>query len=74
METSQSEITCPDLTKIAKNALKNHVFDINKNPNEENHFKPIPNQFYGFCIVVPEFEFPETIDVEHEDVTNQKLI
>ncbi len=73
MKETQSEITSPDLTSIAQNVLKNHEFDINKNPNEENYFKPQNNGFYGFCIVVPEFEFPETLDIEHEDVTNLKL-
>lgn len=74
MQNSQSEITRPDLTQIARNVLENNEFDIDKNPNQENYFKPTPNSFYGFCIVMPEFEFPQTIDIECEDVTNQKLI
>lgn len=34
-----------------------------------------PCQFYGFFISIDDlFNEPEVIDIEHEDITNQKLI
>lgn len=36
-----------------------------------------PCQFYGFFVSLEDlapFLYPETIDVDHEDITNQKLI
>jgi len=80
MENNQAEITGPDLTLLAKNILENNEFDLNKPVNEEKHFEPIPNGFYGFAIPIPDhFNWPirksvvETIDIDYEDVTIKKI-
>ncbi len=79
MPNNQSERTL-DLSAVLKEARENKtIFDLNKNPNEESFFEPIPNGFYGFSIdiLAPANVFPnpvETIDVDYIDITNQKLL
>lgn len=86
MNENQSEPQSLDLTKFARSIFEgNYEYDLLKNPNEEKHFEPIPNQFYGFCIPVDpfgfngvmsdeiRFEINPTIDVDFEDVTHKRL-
>lgn len=72
-----------DLTLFSKELFSEHAtFDLEKNPNAESYFEPIPNNFYGFCIPIPNGIFApanifgdtsETIDIDYEDLTIKKL-
>jgi hypothetical protein len=71
-----------DLTNIVAPILKGNKFDLSKNPNSESFFTPTNNSFYGFCIPMHVFadyitghdNAIDTVDIPHEDLTNQKLI
>lgn len=87
-QSNQSQNTSIDLTNFTKDLFSDKVeYDLNKDPNSESFFEPIPNNFYGFCIPIPAFsfsgdcvesdviviDFPDTIDIEFEDVTIKKI-
>lgn len=77
-QSDQSQQTL-DLTLFSKELFSEHAtFDLEKNPNAENYFEPIPNNFYGFCIPIvdlfpPRFYGIDTIDIDFEDVTHKKI-
>lgn len=77
-----------DLTLFTKELFSEHAtFDLEKNPNSESYFEPIPNGFYGFAIPIPFYwpplthigdegiiyQKPETLDIDFEDVTHKKI-
>lgn len=74
MENNHPELHL-ELSKFAKSIFEgNDEYNLLKNPNEEKYFDPIPNEFYGFCIPIPDSIFAPahilTIDIDHEDITD----
>lgn len=67
-----------DLTQFVKDLKIEKGIRPLQSLNNEKHFEPIPNNFYGFHIDITDIfshiSVVETIDIEHEDLTNQKLI
>jgi hypothetical protein len=82
--SNQPEIVSLDLTKFAADFFsENNEYNLKKEVDNQKHFEPIPNNFYGFDINVKDL-FSDiasnmqtevnTIDIEFEDLSNQKLI
>lgn len=83
MENSQLETSSLDLTQFVKDLKIEKGIRPLQSLTSEKYFEPIPNNFYGFSIEVKDLFSPvvnkmerelNTIDIEYEDLTNQKLI
>lgn len=84
MDKSQSNLSTLDLTQFVKDLkLNDNPFGFKDAVESDTYFTPVPNGFYGFSIDVKDLFSPvcekmdrelNTIDIDFEDLTNQKLI
>lgn len=84
MPNNQPEQSQLDLTNFAKSVFEgNDEYNLLKNPNDEKHFEPVNNGFYGFSIDLSDVcwrnaktkePIEDVIDIDYEDLTNQKSI